>query len=144
MHPKHFISKLDDKQIVAAIREAEKKTSGEIRVYISSKQRQDAMNAATERFAKLGMTKTRERNGVLIYFAPVTRKFAIVGDSGIHQKCGQNFWDKTVGEMMALLKEEKFSEAVVQAVRKTGDLLAKHFPATGGDTNELSDEIIKD
>lgn len=144
MHPKHFISKLDEKQIVAEIQKAEKKTSGEIRVYISSKQRQDAMDAATKRFAKLGMTKTKHRNGVLIYFAPLTRKFAIIGDSGIHQKCGQHFWDKTVEEMMGLLKQEQFSEAVIQAVRKTGELLAKHFPATGDDTNELSDEIIKD
>src|SRR5690348_7624573 len=112
MHPKHFISQLDEAKIVAAIAAAERKTSGEIRVYISSKKRDDALDAAQKRFAKLGMTKTRHRNGVLIYFAPLTRQFAIIGDAGIHAKCGDNFWQTITSEMTPLLKSEQFTEAV--------------------------------
>ncbi len=144
MHPKDFISKLDEEKVVAAIAEAEKKTSGEIRVYVSSKQRDDALTAAQQRFEKLGMTKTRERNGVLIYFVPLTQKFAIVGDSGIHAKCGDGFWKEITDEMSSLLKQEQFTDAVVKAVGKTGDALAKYFPSKPDDTNELPNKIIRD
>jgi uncharacterized membrane protein len=144
MKPKHFINILDEKKIVAAIAEAEKKTSGEIRVYISSKNRDDALTAAKNRFEKLGMTKTRLRNGVLIYIAPAARKFAIVGDSGIHEKCGEIFWKELTGKMGNSFKEGKFTDALVEVVRDVGATLAKHFPSDGGNANELSNEILRD
>jgi uncharacterized membrane protein len=86
MKPREFISHLDEARIVAAITEAERNTSGEIRVYVSHKKREDALAAAHFRFRKLRMASTRHRNAVLIYFAPLTHKFAIVGDLGIHEK----------------------------------------------------------
>lgn len=135
---------MDEAKIVAAIGSAEKKTSGEIRVYISSKKRLDGLAAAQLRFAKLGMTKTRHRNGVLIYFAPLTRQFAIVGDAGIHAKCGDNFWQSITTEMTPLLKSEEFTAAVVLAVEKVGRALAEHFPSDSDDSNELPDKIIRD
>ena len=144
MKAKDFIAKLDDDKIVAAIADAEKKTSGEIRVYVSSREREDAMAAARARFAKLGMTKTRQRNGVLIYFVPLTQKFAIVGDTGIHEKCGQAFWDDVRDGMAQSLKQEQFTEAIILAVQKTGALLAKYFPPEPGDINELPNEVLKD
>ena len=144
MHPKDFISKLDEDKVVAAIAAAEKKTSGEIRVYVSSKNRDDALDAAQKRFEKLGMTRTRERNGVLIYFAPLTQKFAIVGDSGIHAKCGDNFWKEITSEMSTFLKSEQFTDAVVQAVTRVGEALAKYFPPRPDDANELPDKILRD
>ena len=144
MKTKNFISNLDEKKIVNAIAEAEKKTSGEIRVYISDKNRDDALTAAKNRFEKLGMTKTKLRNGVLIYIAPVSQKFAIVGDSGIHQKCGEDFWKVITDGMGNLFKEGRFTDALVQAIGEVGAALAKHFPHQGDDSNELPNEILRD
>lgn len=144
MKPKDFISKLDEEKIVAAIGEAELKTSGEIRVYISRKNRDDALDAAQKRFEKLGMTNTRLRNGVLIYLAPQTQKFAVVGDVGIHKICGDSFWNMIREKMSALLRGGHFTEAILAAVHETGTALSKHFPRRPDDTNELPDQIIRD
>ena len=144
MKPKEFISQLDEEKIVAAIGEAELKTSGEIRVYISQKNREDALAAAQNRFEKLGMTKTRLRNGVLIYFAPQAQKFAVVGDVGLHKICGDGFWNSIREKMSALLKDGHFTEAILAAVHEAGAALAKHFPRSPDDTNELPDQIIRD
>ncbi|MDQ6630688.1 MAG: TPM domain-containing protein [Verrucomicrobiota bacterium] len=144
MKPKEFISQLDEEKIVAAIAVAEKKTSGEIRVYISDKKREDPLAFAQKRFVKLGMTKTRQRNGVLIYLAPAARKFAVVGDSGIHEKCGQTFWHETRDAMTDLLKQQLYTEAIVTAVNKIGVLLARHFPFRPDDKDELPNKIIRD
>ncbi len=136
-----FLEQLDDAKIVAAIGEAEQRSSGEIRVYVSHKKREDALAAAHVRFQKLGLTKTRHRNAVLIYFAPITRQFAIVGDVGIHQKGGDDFWRDSSAAMSAQLKQGKFTEAVVDAIRKTGALLEEHFPRDPDDRNELPNEV---
>lgn len=144
MKEKEFISKLDDGKIADAIAEAEKKTTGEIRVYVSSRSRDDAVSAAKVRFEKLGMTKTRFRNGVLLYFAPVAQTFAIVGDEGIHHKCGQEFWEEVRDRMSGFLKEGKYTEAILIAVDLVGALLAKHFPPQPEDTDELPNKVIRD
>ena len=144
MEPKSFVNILEEEKIVAAIVAAEKKTSGEIRVFISDKNCDDALTAAKNRFEKLGMTKTKLRNGVLIYIAPATRRFAIIGDSGIHEKCGDNFWETISQRMSDLFKEEKFTEAIVHAIDEAGEALSKHFPRQGDDTNELPNEILRD
>ena len=143
MKPKEFIEQLDDAKIIAAIAEAERKSSGEIRVYISHKGREDALAAARARFFKLGMTRTRHRNGVLIYFAPLTQKFALWGDIGIHEKCGDDFWQEITKQMIDLLKGGQFTPAVVEAVKRVGDALARYFPREPGDVDELPNEIIR-
>lgn len=139
--PDEFLDQLDDAKIIAAIGAAESNSSGEIRVYVSHKKREDALAAARLRFQKLGMAKTRQRNAVLIYFAPLTRQFAIVGDTGIHQKCGADFWPDISMAMSAQLKQGKFTEAIVDAIQKTGALLAQHFPRDPDDRNELPNEV---
>jgi len=144
MKTHEFISRLDETKIVAEIAAAEKQTSGEIRVFISRKSPADALVRARERFEKLGMSRTRHRNGVLIYFAPRVQKFAVIGDSGIHEKCGDAFWQETVAEIGAHLRADHFTEAVQHAVRKVGALLAQHFPAEPGDINELPNDLLKD
>lgn len=144
MKTHEFINRLDEAKIVAEITEAEKNTSGEIRIFISRKKPDDALARARERFEKLGMTRTRHRNAVLIYFAPLVQKFAVVGDRDIHEKCGDAFWEETVTEIGAHLRSEHFTEAVQHAVRKVGALLAQHFPAEPDDTNELPNEIERD
>ncbi len=141
MKPDEFLDQLDDARIVAAIGEAERQSSGEIRVYVSHKRREDALAAAQLRFLKLGMNQTRQRNAVLIYFAPLIQQFAIVGDAGIHQKCGADFWRESSAAMSAQLKQGSFTEAIVDAIRKIGALLAQHFPRDPDDRNELPNEV---
>jgi uncharacterized membrane protein len=141
MRPKQFIEKLDEAQIVAAIAKAERKTSGEIRVCVSHRKREDVLAAAQRRFRKLGMARTRHRNAVLIYFAPLAHKFAIWGDVGVDEKCGQAFWNQLASAMGDLLKQGQFTEAVVATVKQVGDALAKAFPPDADDRNELPDKI---
>ena len=144
MNPKHFLEKLDDARIVAAIAAAERKTSGEIRVYISHKERHDALAAAKARFLALGMHKTRERNAVLIYLVPRTHHFAVWGDIGVHEKCGEPFWVETTASMTPLLKQGLLTEVVEHAVKTVGAALARHFPRHKGDSNQLPDDVVLD
>jgi uncharacterized membrane protein len=144
MKAHEFINRLDEAKIVEEIAAAERNTSGEIRVFISRRKPEDAFARARERFEKLGMTRTRHRNAVLIYFAPRVRKFAVIGDRGIHEKCGDAFWEETVAEIGTHLRGERFTEAVQHAVRKVGALLAEHFPIEPGDQHELPNEIESD
>ena len=144
MKPKNFISKLDEEKIVASIGAAEMKTSGEIRVYISRKNREDALAAAQNRFEKLGMTKTKLRNAVLIFLAPRSQKFAVIGDTGIHQICGNEFWKGISEKMTGLLREGQFTEAILAGINEAADALAKHFPRLPDDTDELPNQIIRD
>jgi uncharacterized membrane protein len=144
MKPQEFFSKLEHDEIVGAIREAESKMCGEIRVFISRRERHDPVVAAQRRFEKLGMTKTKERNGVLIYLVPRLRKFAIIGDVAIHQKCGESFWKEVANEMTEHFRKNEFTSGIVHGIRRAGTLMARHFPRQHGDTNQLSDEIEHD
>ena len=145
MKAKQFVQALDHAKITAAIGAAERTTSGEIRVFITHRTDvQDAVQRAGERFLKLGMEKTAGRNGVLLYFAPAVRKFALVGDRGIHAKVGgDGYWQEVVGNLMQpLLKEGRYTEAIVAAVEEVGRQLAAHFPPGPGDNpNELPDTV---
>jgi uncharacterized membrane protein len=141
---KEFVNKLRHKDIVEAIREAEATTSGEIRVYISSKEVSDPVEMAKQHFSAMGMTKTRERNGVLIFVAPQSHKFAVIGDTGVHAKCGEKFWNELIGEMSPHFREAHYSRALIHAVQKTGKFLAEHFPRRADDVNELPDEVEGD
>jgi len=127
-----------------AIHEAESKTSGEIRVLIQrGKLNSDPLVAAQRKFHRLGMHKTHQRNAVLIFVAPRVHKFAVVGDNAIHEKCGDEFWQRVVEKMRTHFLTENFSDALIEAVKEIGTVLASHFPKTLGDTNELPDDIIE-
>jgi uncharacterized membrane protein len=144
MKARHFLKQLEHAQIVAAIQEAEKKTSGEIRVFISRKPIEDPVPAAQHHFVGLGMEKTRDRNGVLIFVAPQTHKFAVIGDAAVHAKCGEAFWTELAREMSTHFRQSDFTSGLVHGVRKAGELLARHFPRRPGDTNQLADEVESD
>jgi uncharacterized membrane protein len=142
MRTKEFLSKLDHDRIVEAIREAEAKTSGEIRVFIQRGELTvDPLIVAQKKFQRLGMYKTRERNAVLIFVAPRAHKFAIVGDKAVHEKCGEEFWRRVVNGMRVHFQNEKFSDALTDAIKEVGKVLAAHFPGTSANANELPDEI---
>lgn len=144
MRTREFLSKLEHDRIVGAIREAESKTSGQIRVYIQrGKLRVDPLSAAQEKFHRLGIHKTRERNAVLIFVAPRAHKFAVVGDKAVHEKCGEQFWQRLVDGMRAHFQNEKFSHAIVETIEEIGKLLAAHFPKRSTSSNELPDEIVE-
>lgn len=144
MRTKEFISQLDHDRIVGAIKDAEAKTSGQIRVYIQrGKLEGDPLIAAQEKFQKLGMQTTTERNGILILVIPRARKFAVIGDEGVHQKCGNQFWQQLVEKMRLHFQNENFTDALVEAIQEAGELLASHFPKTSAPRNELPDEIIE-
>ncbi len=142
MKPHELIGKLNEARVVEAIAAAERRTSGEIRVCVSQRRRTDALAAARDRFRKLGMERTRQRNGVLLFFAPRTQQFAVWGDSGVHAQCGDDFWPGIVAEMTPLLKEGRFTDAVVLAVGKVGEVLARHFPPEPDDRNELPNPVV--
>ena len=144
MKAKEFLKQLKHDDLVAAIHAAEQKTSGEIRVFISRHNRAHALVAAQDEFTRLKMDQTTERNGVLIYVAPRGRKFAIIGDSGVHQRCGDEFWQQVAAEMSGHFKKGEFTEGLLHGIRKAGELLAKHFPGKPNHPNQLPDDIAHD
>jgi uncharacterized membrane protein len=144
MRTKQFLSKLEHERIVSAIREAESKTSGEIRVYVQrGKLKTDPLISAQKKFRRLRMEKTSERNAVLIFIAPRAHKFAVVGDEAIHEKCGKEFWQRVVDGMREHFQKEKFSRAIVEGIEEVGKLLSTHFPRTAIPSNELPDEVVE-
>jgi uncharacterized membrane protein len=144
MRTREFLSQLDHDRIVGAIKAAEAKTSGQIRVHVQrGKLDSDPVIAARKQFQKLGMQATRERNGVLIFVVPRARKFAVIGDEGVHHKCGDEFWQRLVERMRVHFQNEDFTDALFEAIQETGGLLARHFPETGAPSNELPDEITE-
>lgn len=144
MQPKDFVCQIDDHRLTDAIAAAEGKSSGEVRVYVSEKQVGDVVSEAKVHFLRLGMEKTQARNGVLIYIAPRSRNFAVVGDIGIHQRGGQDLWQEAAAAMERHLTQGQFTEALVAAIEKVGAVLAAHFPRQPGDKNELPDDIVRD
>lgn len=141
MRTKAFLEKLEHGRIVGAIAAAEAKTSGEIRVFIQHGKVVDSVAAARAQFERLGMTQTRERNAILIFVAPRAQKFAIIGDQGVHEKCGDSFWQQVTEAMRTFFQAENFTDAVLHAVQEAGELLAQHFPRSPDDRNELSDTV---
>jgi uncharacterized membrane protein len=142
MKTKAFFSQVDHDAMVAAIAAAEKHTTGEIRVYVSHGRVRDAQKTAMRHFRKLGMCKTKHRNAVLIFVAPESQNFAIIGDEAVHVRCGQPFWDQTAEEMRTFFQKQKYTEAIAHGIQNAGKILAQHFPHSRGDANELPDTIL--
>ncbi len=141
MRTNDFLKELDNDRIVQAIGAAELLTSGEIRVFIRRGDVDDVLAEARAQFTSLGMTATREGNAVLIFVAPRSQKFAVLGDEGIHQRCGASFWEELVAAMHTFFKAQSFSDAVVHAIERTGVLLAEEFPRQPDDRNELPNAV---
>lgn len=142
--PKEFFSEQDQQLIMDAIRSAEKRTSGEVRVYVESRcEYMDALDRAVEVFHQLGMHQTAERNGVLVYVAMKDHQLAIYGDEGIHNKVGTAFWNQELKNMLAEFNKEHYARGIAQVVREIEEVLVQHFPyQEGTDKNELPDDIV--
>jgi len=139
--PENLFKTIQKQQILRAIREAEKDTSGEIRVHIEDYTKGDVLDRAADIFEKLKMHKTRLRNGVLFYLAFRSRKFAILGDAGINMVVPENFWDDIKTSMEDFFTKEEFTEGLVTGISMAGKILKNHFPYQKDDINELPDEI---
>jgi len=140
-----FFAKIDESRIVEAIRQAELRTRGEIRIHVTESRVDDVVREATKAFERLGMTATAERNGLLIFVAPRSQKFAVLGDSGITALAGTAPLDDLASSLSTEFRAGRFTEGLVSAVESAGRWLADHYPRTegGSDRNELSDEISR-
>ena len=146
MKPRLFLDTLDDERVVEAIRAAEAVTRAEIRVHVSVEEVSDVEAAAAAAFGRLGMTATAERNGVLIFVAPAGRRFAVLGDAGIHAHCGDAFWTDVAAAMRKHFRDGRFTDGIVAGVAAVGSELQRHFPRRpgDGDRNELPDAVSRD
>ncbi len=141
---KEFFTSAEKERLLEAIRLAEQRTSGEIRLFIESRCRYvDAMDRAGELFLQLGMSNTMDRNATLIYIAVKDRQAAILGDQGIHDKVGQKYWEDEVMKMMAYFKHHDLAEGLEACIKDIGEALHFYFPYNREtDKNELPDEIV--
>jgi uncharacterized membrane protein len=141
-----FLKALDNERIVAAIQAAEDRSLGEIRVHVTTKAEVEVEAAARAQFEKLEMTRTALRNGVLIYVAPKSQRFAVIGDKGIHERCGPDFWKTVASAMESDFRAGRYTDGILDGVTAAGDELAKHFPRPHAhrDANELADDVTRD
>jgi uncharacterized membrane protein len=143
---REFLRQLDEAAVVQAIQQAETRTSGEIRVFVTTRhvRTDDIIARAASRFEKLGMSGTQDRNAVLLYFAPRSQQFAIIGAKAVHEKFGAHLWQEIASMMEDKLRGGRYTEAIVSGISMAGNLLARHFPRRTDDRNELPNEIDRD
>ena len=142
MKQTEFLEKLDQPRIVTAIQDAERHTSGEIRIHVQPKATGGEIRTVAERtFERLGMTKTALRNGVLLFIATEEQRFVILGDKGIDDKVPAGFWDEIAAKLTIRFKNGEFTDGIVDAVTAAGAQLGQYFPRAADDVNELSDSI---
>lgn len=145
--PRKFLSEAEQEQLRAAVAAAEKRTSGEIRLHLErdvpakAPVNGDAYLRAREVFAGLKMHETAERNGVLVYLATRSRRFAVLGDEQLHQRVGEAFWNDVRDLLAARFREDRFLEGLCEGIALVGEKLRAHFPHRTDDLNELPDEI---
>jgi uncharacterized membrane protein len=138
----HFkFSQNDKNRILEAIQEAEKQTSGEIRVHADSKCSGDPVQSAIAQFERLKMHETKDRNGVLIYIATRDRKLAIIGDQNINEKVSSDYWENTKNNLIAAFKKGEYVNGITDAVADVGEKLKAYFPYLSDDTNELANDL---
>jgi uncharacterized membrane protein len=137
---RQILSVADEASVLAAIRDAEAATSGEIRVHVESRTR-DVRADAERWFGRLGMAETAERNGVLFFLAVRDRLFAVIGDRGIHERVGDEYWKRLGARMETRFREGEIAAGLCEAIRDVGRQLAAVFPRSPKDANELSDSI---
>jgi uncharacterized membrane protein len=136
-----YFSEFDSDRIVQAIASAEGRTSAEIRVHVTRRKPKDLEERALRRFHLLGMTKTAERNGVLIYIAPRAHRFRVLGDVAIHEKAGPEFWTGVATAMEERFRKGEFTDGVLDAIGRVAGAVARHFPRKAADRDELPNTI---
>ena len=138
----HFkFSQNDKNRILEAIQDAEKQTSGEIRVHADTKCSGDPVQSAIAQFERLKMHETKDRNGVLIYIATRDRKLAIIGDQHINEKVSSDYWETTKNQLIAAFKKGEYVTGITEAIADVGKKLKVHFPYLSDDTDELANDL---
>ena len=143
-HPKWVRALLSDDDLAAiarAVAEAERHTSAEVRVHLDHSCEGDALQQAIKVFERLGMHRTAERNGVLVYISVTDRKLAVIGDKGFHERVGETYWEGLVAAVRERLSQEQPRAGLIYALAEVGTVLGRHFPRRPDDKNELSDDI---
>lgn len=138
---RNFFNLQQQQLLVDAIAEAEMNTSGEIRLHLDNFCFGNELNKAQKVFGKLSMHQTKERNGILIYVATISRKVAVIGDEGIHQKLGAEFWQSIVSKLITQFKADKKAEGLAECIIECGKQLGAYFPRQHDDKDELSNSI---
>lgn len=137
-----FFTEEEQSRIVLAIKEAEKNTSGEIKIHIAVASEQgDVVKQAADVFEKLDIKNTKQRNGVLIYIAQNQRTFAIWADKGINDVVPVGYWESTIDLMRGHMKAGDYAEGMIKGIHMIGVKLKNYFPIDKDDINELSDDI---
>jgi uncharacterized membrane protein len=142
MTRKKLLQIVDQDKVKTAIEHAERKTSGEIRVSVAPLFWGNVEKAADKAFVRMGMTNTKDRNGVLFFVVPARRRFVVLGDRGIHERVGQDFWNSVAAAVSEKFREGDFTGGLVGGIQKVGEQLATHFPYDAhADKNELSNTV---
>lgn len=141
MKAKDFLTEEQQSALISAIKEAEKNTSGEIRIHLDDTCREDPIKRAEKVFRYLGMDRTAQRNGVLIYLACESRVFAIIGDKGINDRVPEGFWNDVKDSMVSFFRKGDFAGGLRDAVLAAGEKLKAFFPYCSNDVNEQPDDI---
>lgn len=141
MSSSKLFSPAERQRLQVAIAAAERVTAGEVRVHIQARCGEDPCGDAARVFERLGMTRTAARNGVLIFLAWETRRFAVIGDTAIHERVGEAFWQATVSAMTPLFAAGDLVGALEAGIWATGEALRRHFPRQENDVDELPDTI---
>ena len=141
---KNFFTAEEQQLIIEAIQNAERMTSGEVRVFVESKcSYMDAIDRAAELFFQLEMQKTDDHNAVLVYVAMKDRQLAVFGDEGIHKRVGNEYWSTEVKKMISNFNRENYAAGIAEVVKDIGTALTKNFPFNNDtDKNELPDDIV--
>ncbi|MCC6273598.1 MAG: TPM domain-containing protein [Deltaproteobacteria bacterium] len=142
--PKHFFTPEQRETLIKAIREAERNSSGEIRIHVIRATSEDLFSKGQRLFEKLGMTKTRDRNGILFLLELSHRRFAILGDKGIHQKVPAEFWEEIRAALFEHFREGRFVEGLCAGIARCGEKLEAFYPWQSDDRNEVADEITSE
>ena len=136
-----FFSQAEKDKLKNAIVHAELDTSGEVRIHIDNNCKENVLDRASYIFNKIEMNKTNLRNGVLFYLAVKSKKFAIIGDSGINSVVPENFWDSIKEILSSYFSKGEFTEGICEGIAMAGEQLKKYFPYQKDDLNELPDDI---
>ena len=136
-----LLTPADLDRVRQAIRDAESRTSGEIRVHLDDTIVDDVLDHAAFVFEELGMHRTVDRNGALIYVSVAQQRAAVIGDAGIHGRLPAGFWNETLGVILEQFRAGRFTEGLLRGVERLGEQLSAHFPRKSDDRNELSDEV---
>lgn len=136
-----ILSEADLERVRAAIREGESRTSGEIRVHLDDSIVDDVLDHAAFVFEELGMHRTRERNGVLIYVSVAQHRAAVIGDHGVYERLPHGFWNDTLAVVLDQFKAGRYADGLCRGVELLATELQAHFPRAKDDRNELTDDI---